>query len=55
MGLLGTTKKRTKAESLMVLEANISEENLSFLADLAEKKGINEKISKNKNMIKLAL
>lgn len=56
MGLLGTSSKPlNKAESLKILGDKISEENLSFLAELAQKPSINEKIKKNKFTIKTFL
>lgn len=47
--------KRTKAECLQILGQNIDEDNLNFLADLSAKKGINDKLRKNKMMIKTVI
>lgn len=47
-----SSKQRSKAECLTVLGDKITLENLNFLAELAEKKGINDKLKSKKGIIK---
>ena len=51
----GEIKKAAYKKHLQKLADNITLENLAFLAELSEKKGVNESLVKNKSKIKFFL
>lgn len=49
---LAATKQKSKEECLKIIGQNIDLDNLNFLAEIAQKSGINAKLSSKKGMIK---